>query len=54
MGDVEMWVTGPMHPDLFDGETPIMTKITGPLFYLVKEKEIAAALEEKECTLMQN
>ena len=44
MNDVEMWVEGPMHPDLFGGETPIMIKMTGPMFYLVTE----------ECTLTQN
>lgn len=52
MSDIEVWVEGPMHPDLFDGETPIMIKTTGPLFCLVNEKEITH--EEKECTLTQN
>jgi hypothetical protein len=53
MGNVEMWVEGPMYPDLFGGETPIMIKMTGPLLCLVGE-EIVQALEEKECTLTQN
>ena len=26
MGKTEVWVDGPMHPDLFDGETPIRVK----------------------------
>ena len=52
MGDVEIWVEGPMHPDLFGDETPIMIKMAGVLVCLMNEEKITP--EEKECTLTQN
>lgn len=38
-------VPGPLHPDLFDGETPIMQSVSGPRVYAV---QVECVVHEKD------
>jgi len=50
-----VWVDGPLHPDLFDGETPIRILVTVDVVQVFPREEMQLELLDKtECTLTQS
>lgn len=53
MHEIQIWGDGPMHPDLFDGETPIRQPVTLRLYevdveYVIEEQGLVTVLARDE------